>query len=169
MLLSLFTLFCFKCKENTKPTVEMVKNGTMVTICQNCDKCGKKSFVWRSQPFIGGRYPAGNILLSFGVLIAGASISKILLVLKHMGLTTYKARTYFLHQSNFLFPAVFRHWELYRAALINEMQNLDEIVVCGDGRFDSMGHSAKYGAYTIFCSNIKKIVHFQIIQVWLYT
>ena len=28
-----------------------------------------------------------------------------------------------------------------------------------------MGHSAKYGSYTMFCSSIMKIVHFELLQV----
>ena len=28
-----------------------------------------------------------------------------------------------------------------------------------------MGHSAKYGAYTMFCCAIAKIVHFELVQV----
>ena len=35
----------------------------------------------------------------------------------------------------------------------------------GDGRFDSMGHSAKYGTYTMFSFDLMKIVHFDILQV----
>lgn len=84
MLLSLFTMVCFKCKKS-KPTATMKQRGTMVIVSQHCPKCGENAFHWRSQPLIFGNYPAGNILLSFGVLMAGASISKILLVFRHMG------------------------------------------------------------------------------------
>ncbi|CAH3156554.1 unnamed protein product [Pocillopora meandrina] len=34
----------------------------------------------------------------------------------------------------------------------------------GDGRFDSLGHSAKYGVYTMFCTTILKVVHFELVQ-----
>ena len=50
-----------------------------------------------------GTYPAGNMLLSFAILMAGASISKILLVFKHFGMQAYEARTFFYHQSKFIF------------------------------------------------------------------
>jgi solute carrier family 8 (sodium/calcium exchanger) len=101
MLLSLFNLFCFKCRQG-KPAVTMTRNGSMVTVCQKCRDCGQ-SFQWKSQPLILGRYPAGNILLSSAVLLAGASISKILLVFKHMGLSAICARTFFLHQKSLFF------------------------------------------------------------------
>lgn len=31
--------------------------------------------------------------------------------------------------------------------------------------FDSMGHSAKFGAYTMFCNTLLKVIHFEILQV----
>ena len=41
----------------------------------------------------------------------------------------------------------------------------DGITIAGDGRHDSMGHCAKYGAYTIFCCTVPMILHFSLIQV----
>ena len=52
-LLSLLSLFCFRCKKD-KPTVKMLRNGTMVAVTQYCDTCQAKSFTWRSQPFVFG-------------------------------------------------------------------------------------------------------------------
>ena len=157
-------MFCFNCKAEG-PEISMKKNGTMVTVSQCCRNCGPNAFVWRSQPFVLGRYPVGNILLSFAILMAGASLSKILLVVKHMGMSTYSARTYFVHQSKFLFPAILTYWEQYRSQLVEEIKKQGRAIWCGDGRFDSIGHSAKYGAYTMFCCAVAKIVHFELVQV----
>ena len=41
----------------------------------------------------------------------------------------------------------------------------DGVVMAGDGRHDSMGHSAKYCAYTMFCCTLGLIVHFSLVQV----
>lgn len=91
---------------------------------------------------------------------------KILLVFRHMGLVCYSARTFFKHQRSFLFPAVIYHWESYQTDLLNKVKDLKDVVWAGDGRYDSMGHSAKYGAYTLLCTTIMKIVHFELVQVW---
>ena len=50
-------------------------------------------FVWlvTQDVVFNGRYPAGNVLLSFSILMAGVSIRKILLVSKHMGLSAFSA------------------------------------------------------------------------------
>lgn len=165
MLLKIFLLFCFNCKAEN-PEVSMKPNGTMVTVRQHCRKC-TKGYVWSSQKYMPhGRYPVGNVLLSFAVLMAGASISKVLLVFRHMGLCVYSACTFFTHQHRFLFPTVIHHWESYQAGLVSTLKNMKDVVWSGDGRFDSMGHSAKFGAYTMFCTSIMKVVHFELIQVW---
>ena len=85
MLMKIFILFCFNCKTD-KPEVSMKRTGTMVTVRQRCRKCSK-GYVWTSQSYMPqGKYPVGNMLLSFAVLMSGASISRILLLFRHMGL-----------------------------------------------------------------------------------
>ena len=143
----------------------MKQRGTMVIVSQHCSRCGEYAFTWKSQPLIFGKYPAGNVLLSFGVLMAGASISKVLLVMRHMGLCAYSAGTFFVHQKNFLFPIILNYWEKYRASLVAKLKSTASVVWSRDGRFDSMGHSAKFGAYTMFCNTILKVVHFELLQV----
>ena len=156
-------MFCFMCKADS-PKVSMKKNGTMVTVKQHCKNC-TTGYTWKSQPLVMQTYPAGNMLLSFAILMAGASISKILLVFKHFGMQAYEARTFFHHQTKFIFPAILHHWESYRLALISSIRESKNLVWSEDGRFDSMGHSAKYGVYSMMCSPANKIVHFELLQV----
>ena len=164
MIMKIFMLFCFNCKAD-KPEVSLKQNGTMVTVTQRCSKC-IKGYVWNSQTFMPqGKYPTGNVLLSFAVLMAGASISKMLLVFRHMGLSVYSARTFFAHQRALVFPTVVHHWNLYQAGLVSTLKGMQNVVWSGDGRFDSMGHSAKYGVYTMLCTTIMKVVHFELVQV----
>ena len=44
----------------------------MKQTCLNC----KQTADWQSQPTMHGKIPAGNLLLSFAILMAGAYISK---------------------------------------------------------------------------------------------
>lgn len=163
MLVTLFSKFCFNCKSDL-PSVSMKVHGTMATVDQQCKTCGV-GYKWHSQPLVIGRYPAGNILLSFAILMAGGSISKVLLIFKHMGLAVYSARTFFRHQTKFLFPVILRHWTNCRNAMIRTLKNVSNASWCGDGRFDSMGHNAKYGVYSMFSADLSKIVHFELLQV----
>ena len=163
MLVSLFSLFCFDCKAGS-PSVNVKVHGTMAIVEQTCKSC-KGGYTWRSQPLVLGKYPAGNILSSFAILMSGSSISKVLLLFRHLGLKIYCARTFFHHQRKFMFPLILQYWEKSRAALINQLKGIKDSVWAGDGRFDSMGHSAKYGCYTMLNCNLTKLVHFELLQV----
>ena len=38
-----------------------------------------------------------------------------------------------------------------------------------DGRHDNMGHSAKYGTYTMFCCTVGLIIHVVLVQVGVHS
>ena len=127
MLLIFFRMFCYHCRApNTKVTIKW--NGTMATVIQKCSHCGQQ-ITWRSQPFIHGRYPAENLMMSFGILLSGVNISQVFLMFRHTGLSAISPRSYFLHQLKFLFPSVFMHWYKYRTALIEKTKTQKEFSV----------------------------------------
>ena len=65
-----------------------------------------------------------------------------------------------------LFPTIYMYWKKYQSKLLEKVKAVSGgVVVAGDGRHDSMGHSAKFGAYTIFCCTVPMIIHFALIQV----
>ena len=71
-----------------------------------------------------------------------------------------------LNLQNQLFPTIYIYWQKYQSAMLSKLKALqDGIVVVRDGRHDSMDHSAKFGAYTIFCCTIPMIIHFALVQV----
>ena len=52
--------------------------------------------------------------------------------------------------------------------MINQLRQVEDAQWSGDGRFDSMGHNAEYGVYTMFSNSISKLVHFELLQVIIY-
>lgn len=71
----------------------------------------------------------------------------------HGPIRTYCQHVCMLHQIDYPFPVVIPYWQKYKADLISKLKALKKNVVwSGDGCFDSMGHSTKYGAYTMFCN-----------------
>ena len=114
---------------------------------------------WKSQPHLLGKFPAGSIFLSFGILSADASTMKVLRVFKHMGLLGYNEVTYYYHQRH-LIPSIISYWRSYQKKILDSL-NGKEVILAGD----SMGHSAKYGTYTIFCCTIGLIIHIVLVQV----
>ena len=130
--------FCF----SPNPSVHITQTGIMVTVRASCEVCHEEE-IWHSQPYLLGKFPAGNLLLSFSILCAGASIKKILLVFKHMGVLVYHKPTFYYHQRHLLIPSVVGFFKKYQEKLLGNLKN-KEVVLAGDGRHDSMGHSAKY-------------------------
>ena len=101
-LSQLFLLFyiCPSCKADN-PLVETTECGTMVTVHTHCGnpECKQRESVWHSQPNMEGtKIAAGNFLLRFAILLAGASASKVLTVFYHMGLSCISLRTFYNHQ-----------------------------------------------------------------------
>lgn len=65
-----------------------------------------------------------------------------------------------------LFPAIHLHWLSYQSELCAKIKDAKQIVLSGDGRHDSMGHSAKYCAYSFFCHEpFNAIFDFSLVQV----
>ena len=110
----------------------------------------------------------GNIQLAtcYSVLVmAGLSPNRLILAGRHMGLSVISPRCYFKHQQKYLFPIITGYWKKMRDSLVGKMCEIEKVTLSGDGRFDSVGHSAKYCSYSMFCNKLGKIVHFEIIQV----
>ena len=64
-----------------------------------------------------------------------------------------------------LFPAVSLYWKKCQKDMMNEAAKKPAIIA-EDGRHDSMGHSAKYCAYTLFNCTSPNIIHFSLVQVY---
>ena len=102
-----------------------------------------------------GKIPAGNVYTSAAILFAGAFPAKVI-----------TAKTFFRHQSEILQPAVYLTWERNQLSLFQsiKVQNRN-LVLSGDGRADSPGHSAKFGSYTVIEMSCNKVVDFKLVQV----
>nr|XP_026695329.1 uncharacterized protein LOC113475407 isoform X1 [Ciona intestinalis]XP_026695330.1 uncharacterized protein LOC113475407 isoform X1 [Ciona intestinalis] len=138
--------------------------GTLLKLFLRCKDCGHSN-TWNSQPNFG-KVPAGNILLSAGILFAGATASKVLRVLKHMGTAVISVRTFFRHQQMVLHTATMQLWRERQMWMLSTLQAEDGGIVCGgDERADSPGHSAKYGTYTMMELRMKAVVDIQTIQL----
>ncbi len=60
------------------------------------------------------------------------------------------------------------YWKEYQVKMIEKVKASENpLTIAGDGRHDSMGHSAKYCAYTTLCCTVPQIIHFSLVQVQL--
>lgn len=90
-LLLLFQ-FCHLCFA-PKPNFKLSQSGTFISVTAKCEKCCQ-TFSSESQAKLLAKVPAGNLLLSFAALCAGAPIKKILVVFKHTNLLVHLATVY---------------------------------------------------------------------------
>ena len=56
-------------------------------------------------------------------------------------------------------------WIKSQSAILKQMKQNRSVDVCGDGRCDSPGHSAKYGTYTLMDEKTNLIIEFSVVQV----
>ena len=160
-LLLLFSL-CLHCKSHT--SVKKVVIGSYLRIIQTCSKCYRRR-TWESQPYIGN-IPAGNILTSAAILYSGTLPSKALKMFQILNLSTITRKTFFRHQRQYLQPAVSSVWKRSQELLLTTLKDKgSSLVLGGDGRSDSPGHSAKYGSYSVLELTCNKIVDFKLVQV----
>ena len=86
-----------------------------------------------------------------------------------MGVKTITGRTFLNHQNMYLQPAIIQDWRTSQDSIINELKERqvrgEPLILGGDGRADSPGHSAKYGVYTMMELKTFKIVDIQVVQV----
>ncbi len=138
--------------------------GTCIHIRQTCSHCSHVND-WYSQPFVKN-IPAGNILLSAAILFSGALPSRVFRMLKFFGCVCTDKRTFFRHQTMFLHPTVDSVWKEHQKHLLQDLRKEKRgLIIGGDGRADSPGHSAKFGSYSIMELKKKVILDIQLVQV----
>ena len=158
-----------KCESCHRPTCSVQKVvpksfGSQLKVVAYCVACHHKR-EWHSQPKVGD-INAGNLCISSAILFGGGSPSKILRIMDFMNLQTISNSTFLKHQKDYLQPAVVRVWERQQAAMISKIKEEDRrIVIGGDGRSDSPGHSAKFGSYTFMDMEKHKVIDLQLVQV----
>ncbi|XP_039550333.1 uncharacterized protein LOC120495031 isoform X2 [Pimephales promelas] len=142
--------------------VKTQRLGTFLSVKQRCPNC-TFSRHWNSQP-IHGSVPAGNLHLSAAVYLSGASFIQIEKVFNTMKLQLFKFRTYRRHARSFIEPAVFHHWKVTQDVNLQRLSQEEKVILGGDMRADSPGHSAKYGSYTMMDLKTNTVVDIQLVQ-----
>ena len=161
---SLMKLFrrCSVCQSSTDTST--FTKGTFLRISQTCHLCGTENN-WESQPLIKNT-PAGNLLLSAAILYSGALPTKSLRIFEFMNCAVISPSAFFGHQQHYLHPAIRRTWKAKQSNIIQSLKRDDlPLIVGGDGRADSPGHSAKFGSYSIMDLVNNRILDIQLVQV----
>ena len=159
-LLKLFK-FCQQCGSPTDTTT-MTQHGSMVTVKTSCTN--GHTLTWESQPWVKGT-AAGNLLITAAIVFSGTTYKHSADFAKHLNLQFISSSYYYKIQRNIIFPVVQKAWRKNQAEVVKQLKQTKSVDLCGDGRCDSPGHSAKYGTYTLMDEKSNLIVEFSLVQV----
>ncbi|XP_073693994.1 uncharacterized protein [Garra rufa] len=143
--------------------IQLRGNGTFVAIDQHCPHC-EYFRQWKSQPCVGST-PVGNLQLSASLYFTGASFFQIKKVFESMHLKMLKYSTFRRHARIYLEPLIIYKWKKEQEDLVKDLCEADKVIIGGDMRVDSTGHSAKYGSYTTMDLQNNLVIDIQLVQV----
>ncbi|XP_052715271.1 uncharacterized protein LOC128188330 [Crassostrea angulata] len=146
-----------KCKE-CGSDVDLTKNiiGSALHLKWTCRK-GHVIKKWCSQPILNRRMHSGDLMFASAVLLSGNNFQKISLFAKFLNLPAISSTTFHKIQRTYLIPSIDDFWLEKQEETINLFRG-QELVILGDGRMDSPGHSAQYCSYTFMEYTTKKIL-----------
>ena len=82
--------------------------GTFLKLKRHCLKCMET-------------FPAINLLVSSSILFSGALPTQVIRLFTNMGCAFISTRTYFRHQKDYLYPAIFSVWKRNQEALLQQV------------------------------------------------
>ncbi|KXJ25635.1 hypothetical protein AC249_AIPGENE6366 [Exaiptasia diaphana] len=122
----------------------------------------KKFIVFELCPNCGGN-AKGSI-----AQVEGYSVSEVLRMLRLMNLACISSRSCYRHARSYINPSVIQFWKSNQQEVIGKLHELENgLIVAGDGRCDSPGHSAKFGSFTLIEQQINKVIDFELVQIKL--
>lgn len=90
---------------------------------------------------MSGTKGQGNLLLTESVFFSGIHFAKFEHFCSNLNPKTVSEDTYTLLRKNFVFRVIEKMWIKEQNIVLNTMKS-QQVVLCGDGRCDSPGHSA---------------------------
>ena len=90
-------------------------------------------------------------------------VKKVALLAKSMNLNFVSSSTFSRVQSLYAVPSIRDMWDKMKEVVWKVFEN-DVLVVCGDGRMDSPGFSAKYCVYTMMEHYLNATVDLEVVD-----
>ena len=136
--------------------------GTCLVVSWRCS-AGHFGGRWAAQPKCK-QVRAGNLTLASSLLFSGNSFRKVGMMFKFCNIQFFSQTLFYQYQSLYIAPAVNDFWEQQKMRLWEERAGKD-VLLSGDGRNDSPGHSAQYCTYSLADMNDHAILQMNIVDV----
>ena len=102
-----------------------------------------------------------SLLLALGLVLSGNHYDKLMLFCKFLGLDFISRQTFNRMQRHYTIPSITSFWEDMKGEVWKVLKN-EQIILCGDGRNYSPGHSAKYCVYILMEQFLDVIVDIEV-------
>jgi len=162
-LMQLFTT-CHQCVFLIEEEYKKVTTaGTRIHIKWSC--LNGHSGEWESCPQLRGM-PKNNLLVASSILFTGSTYTEVLDWAELLNLQIPKKTTFYSLQSTYLIPVIEYAYQDHHKEILKKLQTIGGgISICGDGRSDSPGFSAKYTTYSFMSDETKEIIMVELVQV----
>lgn len=135
---------CISCKRRYPVYVDYIQ-GTLVSVSAHCENISHTPLV---QPATPWKIATWELMTAAAVLSSGNSPTKALWFLATANVKVFCLRYYMAFQDTYFIPATYNVYCAKRDILLTERQG-NALKLGGDGRCCSLGHTAKYGSYSV--------------------
>ena len=107
----------------------------------------------------------GNFFVTTSIAFSGINFAKFEQSVKFLNLKSISDMLFYHLQHDVVFPVVVKKWKQQRKRMLQLLKQQEKLVLVGDGRCDSPGHSAKYCMYTFMEANTGNVVDTVVVPV----
>ena len=120
---------------------------------------------WKSQPTVGALNGLGNLFIASSIAFSGVPFAKIARFAWLINLKFISDSVYYQLRRDFILPVVRQKWNVERKRMVKLLHSRHVVVLVGDGRCDSPGHSAKYCTYTFMETETGNVIDTVVVPV----
>ena len=103
-------------------------------------------------------------MMAIAIVLSGNNYGKFELLCKALNLNIISKTTFLDFQRNCAVPVVKDVWAKMQKVVLEILKCYEEICLCGDGRNDSPGHSARYCVYTLMEHVTNVVVDLEVLD-----
>lgn len=105
-----------------------------------------------------------NSLLPIAIVLSGNNYAKFSLLCKVLNLSHVSKSNFCSFQTKCALPVVKDVWMKMRRIVLEILKGYKDVCLCGDGRNDSPGHSARYCVFTLMEHVTNVVVDLEVID-----